>query len=70
MNFSKNCKTMFGDYVESNDGPTVTYFMKPRTHAWIALTPNWNIQGAHKLFDIYIGELFKRRRIIHTPIPN
>ena len=54
LDFTKDCKAVFGSYVEASEDASVTNNMTPQTHACIALGPAGNVQGSQKCFDVTI----------------
>ena len=58
----------FGAYVEAHDYSTVTNNMIPRTHEWIYLIPNVNIQGTQKVFDLDTGRVINRGKFLSMVI--
>ena len=57
MDFTKNPKTAFVEYIESHDDPNINIHINPITHVCIALGTNINIKGTHKVFGIYNGKV-------------
>ena len=60
MDFTKDCKAVFGSYVEASENASVTNDMTAWTHVYIALCPAGNIQGSQKCFDITTGLVVKQ----------
>ena len=52
FDFKKDCKALFGLYVEAGTDTIVTNDMTSRTHICIALGPSGNWQGSTKCFDL------------------
>ena len=55
FDFEKDCKTLFGSYVEASTDAIVTNDTKSRTHSCIALGPSVNWQGSTRCFDLALG---------------
>ena len=64
LNFTKDCKAVFGSYVKASEDASVINDMTAQTHACIALGPAGNIQGSQKCFDITTG-LLVNQHVIH-----
>ena len=52
FNVEKQCRTIFGEYIEASDDAYVTNDMKPRTQACIALGSSGDEQGSVVCFQV------------------
>ena len=68
MDYKRDCRLEFGEYVEVHDKPTPTNGMKSCTGPCVALGPTGNIQGTYKFMDIKTGIKLKKRLWICIPM--
>ncbi len=66
----KDCRVLFGAYVEASNDAIITNTMAERTHSCIALGPSGNLQGSVKCFDLLTGKLVIRRTVKVVPYPD
>ena len=66
----KDCKALFGSYVEASTDAIVTNDMKSRTHSCSALGPSGNWQGSTKCFDLSTRKVVTRRTVREFPMPD
>ena len=59
--FERDCKVLFGTYVQVSNDAIVTNTMKLRTHGCVALGTSGNWQGSSKCFDLETGKVVTRR---------
>ena len=70
FDFKKDCKALFGSYIEASTYEIVTNDMKSRTHSCIALGPSGNWQGSTKCFDLSTRQVVIRRTVKEVPMPD
>jgi len=70
IDMDKDCRALFGSYVEASKDAIITNTMDERTHSCIALGPAGNLQGSLKCFDLLTGKLVIRRTFKCLPIPD
>ena len=59
VDYQKHCSIEFGAMVEASEDATITNTMASRTYRGLYLGNTFNIQGAHKVFDIKTGRVKK-----------
>ena len=69
IDMKKDCKAVFGAYVEASTDADVTNTMADRTHSCLALGPSGNLQGSVKCFDLLTGKVVVRQTIKVFPMP-
>ena len=69
IDMEKDCRALFGSYVEASKDAVITNTMDERTHSCIALGPAGNLQGSLKCFDLLTGKLVIRRTFKCLPLP-
>ena len=57
LDMKKDCRALFGAYVEASKDAVTTNTMDKRTHSCITLGPSRNLQGSVKCFDLLTGKL-------------
>ena len=70
IDMKKDCRALFGAYVEASRDADVTNTMAERTHSCISLGPSGNLQGSLKCFDLITGKVIVRRTFRTIPIPD
>ena len=69
FDFKRDCKVLFGAYVQASDNAMVTNTMHLRTHGCVALGTAGNWQGSTQCFDLDTGKVVSRRIISVLPYP-
>ena len=70
IDMKKDCRALFGAYIEASRDADITNTMAERTHSCISLGPSGNLQGSLKCFDLITGKVIVRRTIKVLPIPD
>ena len=68
LNFNKQCRGNFGEYILAHEDPDVTNDMKERTYYVFYLRPSGNLQGTFKAFDLKKGRIKKNRKFTCIPM--
>ena len=70
LDMKKDCRALFGAYVEDSKDAVTTNTMDERTHSCIPLGPSGNLQGSVKCFDLLTGKLIIQRTVKTAPYPH
>ena len=70
FDFERDCKVLFGSYVQASNDAIITNTMKLRTHGCVVLGTSGNWQGSTKCFDIETGKVVPRRVVKVVPYPD
>jgi hypothetical protein len=69
IDYSRDCKLGFGEYVQVHDDNAITNTMEPRTLGAISLGNSGNAQGAYKFLLLHSWKVVQRRSWKVLPIP-
>ena len=69
IDFVKDCKVKFGQYIKASEDDMVTNTMNTWTHPYIAMGPSRNWQGSTKCFDLCTGNIVTWRTVTAPPMP-
>ena len=59
----KDCRAVFGAYVEASKDADIKSTMTDQTHSCLALGPSGNLQGSDKCFDLLTCKVIVRWKI-------
>ena len=68
IDMKKNCRAVFGAYVETSEDADIVNTMADQTHSCLALGPSGNLQGSIKYFDLITGKVIIHQTITVLPI--
>lgn len=68
IDYARDCKVGFGEYVQVHEDDEITNSMKPRTNGAIALGPTGNAQGSYKFLMLSTWKVVQRRTWTALPI--
>lgn len=68
IDYQRDCKVGFGQYVQVHEDNEITNTMKARTEGAIALGPSGNIQGSYRFLMLSTWKVVQRRTWTEVPI--
>jgi len=68
IDYLRDCKVGFGEYVQVHEDDEITNTMKPRTNGALALGPVGNAQGSYKFLMLSTWKVVQRRTWTSLPI--
>jgi hypothetical protein len=70
VDFTRDCRLDFGQYVQIAEPEIVTNTMKPRTSDAVALKPRGNAQGSYQFLSLHSWRVVSRDRWTVLPMPS
>ena len=69
VDYKRDCRAAFGDYVQAHEDNAVTNNMQERTVGAIVLGPTGNVQGTYELLNLSTWKVIKRNSWTALPMP-
>jgi hypothetical protein len=69
VDFKRDCKLGYGEYVQVYADEDITNTMKPRTLGAICVGVSGNLQGTYLFLSLATWKILKRRQWVEMPIP-
>ena len=69
IDMKKDCRAVFGTYVEASKYADIINTMANRTHSCLALGPSGNLESLVRCFDLIMGKVIVRWTTKVLPIP-
>ena len=70
LDYKRDLRYCFGDYVQAYDPAVVKNSLDPRTHGCIVLAPTNNVQGTAFMLSLRSGRIVRRDQYVTLPVPD